>query len=95
MECKLEKKNLLKGMHAISQSTFPEIAKKDAQLSMLLLGMLPCQEKKISNIKFPVFAERLFKLKWLTAHEADDADLQHYEFIDSECSKHRNIFHIQ
>ena len=45
MECKLEKKNLLKGMHAISQSTFPEIAKKDAQLSMLLLGMLPCQEK--------------------------------------------------
>ena len=51
--------------------------------------------KKKSNIKFPVFAERLFKLKWLTAHEADDADLQHYEFIDSECSKHRNIFHIQ
>ena len=49
------------------------------------------------NIKYKVsgFAERLFKLKWLTVHEADDADLQHYEFIDSECSKHRNIFHIQ
>lgn len=51
--------------------------------------------KKKSNIKFPVFAERLFKLKWLTAHEADDAYLQYDEVVHSECFKHRKICHIQ
>ena len=35
------------------------------------------EEKEISKMKFQVLAERLFKLMWLTAHEADDADLQY------------------
>ena len=43
-------------------------------------------------MKFQVFAERLFKLKLLHAHEADDAGLQYHESVDSECSKHREKF---
>ena len=43
-------------------------------------------------MKFRVFAERLFKLKQLHAHEADDAYLQYDESVDSECSKHREKF---
>ena len=42
-------------------------------------------------MKFQVLAERLCKLKWLTAHETDDADLQYDDFIDSECSKQKNL----
>ena len=43
-------------------------------------------------MKSQVLAERLFKLKWLTAHEADDADLQYDEVVHSECFKHREKF---
>ena len=43
-------------------------------------------------MKFQFLAERLIKLKWLTAHEPDDADLQYDEFTYSECSKHREQF---
>lgn len=44
------------------------------------------------RMKFQVLAERLFKLKWLTAHETDDADLQYDEVVHSECFKHREKF---
>ena len=50
------------------------------------------EEKEISKMKFQVLAERLIKLKRLTANEADYVDLQYDEFADSECSKHREKF---
>ena len=41
------------------------------------------EEKEISKMKFQVLVERLFKLKWLIVHD---------EFVNSECSKHREKF---
>ena len=38
------------------------------------------EEKEISKMKFQVLAERLFKLKWVTADETDDTKLQYEEF---------------
>ena len=53
------------------------------------------EEKQASKMKFRVLAERLFKLKWSTADETDDAKLQYKEFVDSECLEHRKICHIR
>ena len=50
------------------------------------------EEKEIPKMKFQVLAERLFKLKQLLAHEANDAYLQYDESVDSECSKHKEKF---
>ena len=50
------------------------------------------EEKQASKMKFQALAERLFRLKWLTAGETDDADLQYDEFVDSEWSKHKEKF---
>ena len=38
--------------------------------------------------KFQGLVERLCKLKWLTADEADDAKQQFDEFVNTECPKH-------
>ena len=43
-------------------------------------------------MKFQGRVERLRKLKWLTAHKADDAKQQFDEFMDIECPKHREKF---
>ena len=49
------------------------------------------EEKEMSKMKFQVLAKRLIKLRWFTVREADDADLQFDEFVDSECSKQKNL----
>ena len=71
-------------------------------ISFLLITKCNYQKKKKRKkekhkyqrwrMKFQVLVERLFKLKWLTAHEADDADLQYDEVVHSECFKHREKF---
>ena len=43
-------------------------------------------------MKFQGLLERLCKLKWLTADEADDAKQQFDEFVDTEYPKHREKF---
>ena len=43
-------------------------------------------------MKLQVLAANLFKLKWLTASESDDAKLQYKEFVDWYCSKHEEKF---
>ena len=43
-------------------------------------------------MKFQGLVERLCKLKWLTADEADDAKQQFDEFVDTEYPKHREKF---
>ena len=48
------------------------------------------EEKEISKMKFQVLAERLFKLKWVTADETDDAKLQYEEFE----KKLKNLPHL-
>ena len=49
------------------------------------------EEKDLSKMKFQGLVERLCKLKWLTADEADDAKQQFDEFMDTECPKHRKV----
>ena len=43
------------------------------------------EEKELSKIKFQGLVERLCKLKWLTADEADDTKQQFDEFVNNEC----------
>ena len=50
------------------------------------------EEKESSKMKFQGLVERLCKLKWLTADEADDAKQQFDEFVDTEYPKHREKF---
>ena len=50
------------------------------------------EEKELSKMKFQGLVERLCKLKWLTADEANDAKRQFDEFVDTECPKHREKF---
>ena len=50
------------------------------------------EEKQLSKMKFQGLVERLCKLKWLNADEADDAKRQYDEFVDTECPKHQEKF---
>ena len=50
------------------------------------------EEKELSKMKFQGLVERLCKLKWLTADEANDAKQQFDEFVDTEWPKHREKF---
>ena len=43
-------------------------------------------------MKFEGLVERLCKLKWLTADEANDDKQQFDKFVDNECPKHREKF---
>ena len=50
------------------------------------------EEKELSKMKFQGLLEWLCKLKWLTADEADNANQQFDEVVDTECPKHREKF---
>ena len=98
MECRPEKKRTFKKecmqiVVALLQKLQERCPLKYAAVrkASFLAPNAMVEEKEISKMKFQVLAERFFKLMWLTAHEADDADLQYDEFVDSECSKHKNL----
>ena len=93
MESRLEKKRAFKKKCMQIFVAFLQKLQERCPLTYSVIrnasSLLPnslVEEKEISKMKVQALAERLFKLKCVTADKADD------EFVDSECSKHREKF---
>ena len=82
MECKPEKKRAIKKeFMQVVVALLPKLQER-CPLNYAVVRNVSTlspdtmvEEKEISKMKFQVLAEKLIKLKLLTVHEANDADL--------------------